>query len=84
MNELTGSGSVHTAHGTILQELLPLPEENTGGNQLDLTSMETTGERSVTFVCYVSKRKSLQFEVCRRSITDAETEMKKTFLKNIL
>ena len=72
MNELTGSDSVHTAHGImlqeLLQELLPLPGENIGGYQPDLTSMEKTGERSATFrfqdslpECYVSKRKSLQF-----------------------
>ena len=75
----------------MLQELLPLPAENTGGYQPDLTSMEKTGERSATFglqeslpECHVSKRKSPQFQVCRRSITNAEAEMKKTFLKNIL
>ena len=35
VNELTGSGSVHTAHGIMLQELLPLPgQKNTGGYQL--------------------------------------------------
>ena len=91
VNELTGSGSVHTAHGIMLQELLPLPGENTGSYQPDLTSMEKTGERSATFglqeslpECHVSKRKSPQFQVCRRSITNAEAEMKKTFLKNIL
>ena len=49
VNELTGSGSVHTAHGVMLQELLPLPRENTGGCQSDLTSIEKTGERSATF-----------------------------------
>ena len=38
VNELTGSGSVHTAHGIMLQELLPLPGENTGGYQPDLTN----------------------------------------------
>ena len=91
VNQLTGSGSVHTAHGIMLQELLPLPGENTGGYQPDLTSMEKTGERSATFglqeslpECHVFKRKSPQFQVCRRSITNAEAEMKKTFLKNIL
>ena len=91
VNELTGSGSVHTAHGIMLQELLPLPRENTGGCQPDLTSMEKTDERSATFglqetlsECQVSKRKSPQFQVCRRSITNAKAEMKKTFLKNIL
>ena len=91
MNELTGSGFVHARHGIMLQELLPLPGENTGGYQPDLTSMEKTGERSATFglqeslpECYVSKRNSPQFQGCRRSITNAEAEMKKTFLKNIL
>ena len=91
VNELTGSGSVHTAHGIMLQELLPLPGENIGDYQPDLPSMEKTGERSATFglqetlpECHVSKRKSPQFQVCRRSITNAEAEMKKTFLKNIL
>ena len=76
MNELTGSGSVHIAHGIMLQELLPLPGKNIGGYQPDLTSMEKTGERFAAFglqdslpECYVSKRKSLQFQVCRRSIT---------------
>ena len=49
LNELTGSGSVHIAHGIMLQELLPLPGENTGGFQPDLTSMEKRGEQSATF-----------------------------------
>ena len=91
VNELTGSGSVHTVHGIMLQELLTLPGENTGGYQPDLTSMEKTGEQSATFglqeylpECNVSKRKRPQFQVCRRSITNAEAEMKKTFSKNIL
>ena len=76
VNELTGSGSVHTAHGIMLQELLLLSGKNIGGIQADLTLMEKTGERSATFglqdslpECYVSKRKGLQFQVCRRSIT---------------
>ena len=38
VNELTGSGSVHKAHGIMLQELLPLPRENTGGYQSDPTN----------------------------------------------
>ena len=91
VNELTGSGSVHTAHGIMLQELLPRPRENTGGCQPNLTSVEKTGERSATFKlqetlpeCHVSKRKNPQFKVCRRSITNAEAKIKKTFLKNIL
>ena len=44
VNEVTGSGSVHPTHGIMLQELLPLPGENTGGYQPDLTSMEKTCE----------------------------------------
>ena len=91
VNELTGSGSVHTAHGIMLQELLPLPGEHIGGYHPELISVEKTCERSATLQhqeslaeCYVSKRKSPLFQVHRRSITNADAEIKQTFLKNML
>ena len=91
VNELTGSGSVHTAHGIMIQELLPLPGEHIGGYHPELVSVEKTNERSATLEhqeslaeCYVSKRESPQFQVHRRSIRNADVEIKQMFLKNML
>ena len=91
VNKLTGLGSVHTAHGIMLQELLPLPGEHIGGYHPELISVEKMGERSATLEhqeslaeYYVSKTKSPQSQVHRRSITNADVEIKQTFLKNLL
>ena len=48
-NELTGAGSVHRAHGIMMQELLPADGESYGGNVPELQPQEKTGERSYKF-----------------------------------
>ena len=49
VNSLTGAGSIHRAHGIILQELLPEVDELVGGSIPSLASQDKTGERSYRF-----------------------------------
>lgn len=48
-NELTGAGSVHRAHGIMLQELLPEANELVGGNIPDIIPQKKTKNRSYKF-----------------------------------
>ena len=48
-NELTGAGSVHRAHGIMLQEVIPEDNESIGGNIPLTQPHKKTGERSYKF-----------------------------------
>ena len=48
-NELTGAGSVHRAHGIMMQELLVEDGESHGGKTVTIQQQEKTGERSYKF-----------------------------------
>ena len=48
-NELTGAGSVHRAHGIMLQELLPEANEEVGGSIPEVLLQKKTKERSYKF-----------------------------------
>ena len=50
-NELTGAGSVHRAHGIMMQELLVEDGESHGGETVTIQQQEKTGERSYKFQC---------------------------------
>ena len=48
-NELTGAGSVHRAHGIMMQELLVEDGESHGDETVTIKQQEKTGERSYKF-----------------------------------
>lgn len=65
VNDLSGSGSVHTAHGIMLQNVPRLAETETVPNQPAIQSVERTGMRSLKSFgdeslppCYINQRDS--------------------------
>ena len=91
VNDLTGSGSVHRAHGIMLQELVPTEGKDVGGYQPEPTSFPKTGKRSLMLQpeenlveCYVGKRKSPGYEIVYQSIPGGKEEIRRTLLKNLL
>ena len=77
-NQLTGAGSVHRAHGIMLQELQPELDESVGGNVPVIQDQKKTGKISYKFQSqaplsenfYMSVRKNPQLTIenkyCRR------------------
>jgi hypothetical protein len=81
VNCLTGSGSIHTSHGIMLQEVTPESGENVGGTHPEVQSVSKTGERSLKLAesqslpdCYLSQsqRKSPTYTVIHSTSHDGE------------
>jgi len=67
VNDLTGKGSVHTAHGIMLQEVA---EDDDGQRCPELPSQTRTKERSLHLAdsvslpdCYMSKRQNVKLQI---------------------
>ena len=79
----TEGGSIHTAHGIMMQELLKCDDrEDPGGMGPDLPAAERTKERSFTETtqetladCYVSQRKSPPYKLVIKLLTGCEGSM---------
>ena len=74
VNDLSGTGSVHTANGIMLQDLEEVDSpSNAGGELPDIPSVERTKQRCLDLdfvselpVCCVTNRKSPNFMIARR------------------
>ena len=76
---MTGTDSVHTAHGIMLQEVLTGVTKEHGGTVPIAPSLERTKERSLNLpvqqelpVCYVGQRKSPNYPVVHMVLPDSE------------
>ena len=70
LNDLTGMGSVHTAHGIMLQDFCVNAGENIGGMKPEIPSAEKSGRRSLQLEklqilpdCYITQRKNPGYKV---------------------
>ena len=90
VSNLSGQGSVHTAHGIMLQEIHG-PVEEHGGTVPDFQNVTKTNERSFQCdpaaelpECYIAKRKSPDFAIRHWTCTGSECSMNKARLRQIL
>ncbi|KAL5013682.1 hypothetical protein ScPMuIL_007952 [Solemya velum] len=88
VNTLTGVGSIHTAHGIMIQEVLT---EDNGGTVHDVPSIPRSRERSLKMSvqeelpdCYVGQRKSPSYSVTNRVYPGSEGSLKLAKEKSIL
>lgn len=79
VNTMSGTDSVHTAHGIMLQEVLVDDNEEHGGTVPIAPSLERTKERSLNLpvqqelpVCYVGQRKSPNYPFAHTVLPDSE------------
>ena len=70
VNTVTGAGSIHTAHGIMLQDIQASELTEAGGSTPKLPAMQRTKESSVKLTpqeelpeCYVSQRKCPSYPV---------------------
>ncbi len=89
VNSLTGSGSIHTAHGIMLQDFGECQE--TGGTQPEIQTTVKSRKRSLTLPhsetlpdCFVTSRKSPSFDTTRLSCVEGEDAVECTVRKNML
>ena len=87
LNTLEGQGSVHTAHGIMLQDI---EGEHHGGTQLVLPSMPRTGEQTLEIAqeelpdCYITTRKSPDLHIVQRTVSGGEEALLKASRMNLL
>ena len=79
VNTMSGTDSVHTAHGIMQQEVLADDSEEHGGTVPIAPTLERTKERSLNLtvqqelpVCYVGLRKSPNYPVVHTVLPDSE------------
>ena len=90
VNQLTGKGSIHTAHGIMLQEISGNPDDQ-GQAPLEVPSTVKTRERSLKLPpvetlpdCFITKRKSPSYDITQRIYPGSVEAMKDAHLINLL
>ena len=91
-NQLTGAGSVHRAHGIMLQELQPELDESVGGNVPVIQDQKKTGKRSYKFQpqaplsenFYMSVRKNPQLTIETTNIAGGEEQYDKMLHEGLI
>jgi len=88
VNELTGAGSIHTAHGIMIQDVEGI---ESGGSTPDIPSVVRSGERSLKThqddslpECYVTQRRSPSYHISRWVIPDAEEAMQESRRRSLV
>ena len=93
LNNLTGMGSIHTAHGIMLQDIEGRPEDH-GGTRVEIPSIPrnmTTKQRSLNIQsseclpdCYVTQRRSPQITIEQRTYPGGEDAQHKARINHFL
>ena len=91
VNELYGAGSVHRAHGIMMQDLVQGAYENTDRTDPVLEIQPRTGDRSMKSIiepalpdCYLGKRKSPQIQITTKVIEGGREVLENQMRKNLL
>ena len=90
LNDLTGKGSVHTAHGIMMQELM-CNDDNHGGVIPEVSSIAKSGDRSLNLQpveklpdCFVSKRRSPSYAISTWTYPGSEDALMKANQLNFI
>ncbi|MCG7882443.1 MAG: hypothetical protein JAY96_12745 [Candidatus Thiodiazotropha endolucinida] len=91
INTLTGAGSIHTAHGIMMQEILTGDMEEHGGTVPDIPSLPRTKEKSLKLRveeelpdCFVGQRKSPSYTSTKKLYPGSEGTVKTASESNMI
>ena len=91
VNTLTGAGSVHTAHGIMMQDILINDNEEHGGSIPEMVTLPRDKEKSVYHPvqeelpeCFIGSRKSPSYPVVHCNFPGSEGSIELSKLKNVL
>jgi len=93
LNNLTGMGSIHTAHGIMLQDTTGKPEDH-GGVRVEIPSisiMDSSKKRSLNLGtpeslpdCYITQRKSPQIEIHQKTCPGSDDAFNEAHMQHLL
>ena len=90
LNDLTGMGSIHTAHGIMMQDIEGNPEQQ-GGTRPEIPAVSRSGARSLKTdqvgnppECYVTQQKSPSLTIQQLTCPGGEEALKRAMRRNFV